>query len=381
MSKYKDAINLANLYHSSNFFGHYSQIINNINLIELDQSEKEKVLKLNSEMLNAGKRNISAEAIPIAIFQNKILTNLHLRETEDSELQKIAFKNGVNYIDIEASSQCNRVCNYCTNSINDRKSNNYFMDWRIYERLINQLSLIQYSDKINFVGYNEPLMHKEILKYLDYARVKLPNAILTVFTNGDYLDFDYLKEIEETKINNINISIHQAPGKLYNEGEVLERVMQLSQKLKLSPVLKYVNKRISVGFDLIGSPLSITMSQRNYNTVGHNRGGLLDTVERQTQSRKSACSLPFNQFIIGHTGEVMPCCVLVHDDINHKESVVGDLNKNTIFEIYTNEKYVNFRKSLLNLKEKKGPCKTCTGAIDDEIHNNASIYDNIAKYM
>ena len=249
------------------------------------------------------------------------------------------------------------------------------------EKIINQLSSIHYSDKINFVGYNEPLMHKEILKYLDYARNKLPNAILTIFTNGDYLDNEYLLEIEKIKPNNINISIHQAPGKLYNEGEVLERVLQLSQKLKLKPVLKYASKRVSVGFDLIGSPISITMSQRNYNTVGHNRGGLLNTVERQTQSRKSACSLPFNQFIIGHTGKVMPCCVLVHDDINHKESVVGDLKKNNIFEIYSNEKYVSFRRSLLNLKEKEGPCKTCTGGIDDAIHNDENLYDKISKFM
>ena len=100
-------------------------------------------------------------------------------------------------------------------------------------------------------------------------------------------------------------------------------------------------------------------------------------VELRTPARKSAFSFPFNQFFIGHTGKVMPSCVLVHDDKNHKESIVVDLNNFNIFEIYSNSDYVNFRRSLLSLNKKKGTYKTCTGGIDHPIHNDSNLYDTI----
>jgi radical SAM protein with 4Fe4S-binding SPASM domain len=381
MSIHTKDLNIAKFYYENNFIGHFYEIINKLPLQELEEGEKKFILQIDSKIQYSNKVNISSISTPIAVFQNKILSDLHLKEIKDNELRKIVFKSGVNYIDIETSSQCNRVCNYCTNSINDRKSKNYFMDLNLYKKIIDQLSEIDYSDRLNYVGYNEPLMHKEILEYISYGKRQLPNASVTVFTNGDYLDYNYLKEIEETGVDNLNISIHQAPGKIYNEGDILERVLGLATKLKLHPVLKFASKKVSVGFDLIGSKLNISMSQRNYNAVGHNRGGLLNTVELQTPARKSACSLPFNQFIIGHTGKVMPCCVLVHDDKNHKESIVGDLNENSIFEVYSNSYYTNFRRSLLNLNEKKGACKTCTGGIDDPIHNDSKLYDMISQFI
>ena len=178
----------------------------------------------------------------------------------------------------------------------------------IYNSVIDQLASIDYSHSLHFVGYNEPLMHRDhIIERISHARKKLPNAELAVFTNGDYLDLDYLKEIEATGLNKLIISIHLAPGKLYNEADMLERTLLLSNKLQLDPVLRGVSKRESISFDLIGSTLKIEMSQRNYNHVGHNRGGLLETTGTKIKSRESACSLPFNQFIIGHTGKVMPC--------------------------------------------------------------------------
>jgi len=320
--------------------------------------------------------------VPIAEIQNKTLSNLHLEVQKNAKLQREAFKAGVNYIDIETSSQCNRVCNYCTNSINDRLSNNSFISSEIFDSVIDQLAMIDYSHALHFVGYNEPLMHREhIINCISLARKKLPNAQLAIFTNGDYLDYDYFKEIESTGLDSLVISIHLAPGKIYNEGDMLERVLQLSNKLQMNPILRSAIRRESISFELSGSKMEVTMSQRNYNSVGHNRGGLLETTGSNIDSRTSACTLPFNQFIIGHTGKVMPCCVLVHDDINHKNSIVGDLTNANIFEIYTNNLFTDWRKGLLNLRPKSGPCKSCTGALDWPIHNDVDLYKKIEPYI
>jgi len=325
---------------------------------------------------------LNKKVVPIAEIGNKFLSNLHLQVQKDKELQKEAFKTGVNYIDIETSSQCNRVCNYCTNSVNDRLSKNFFISSEIFNSVINQLAMIDYSHALHFVGYNEPLMHKEhIINCINIARKKLPNAQLSIFTNGDYLDYDYFKELESTGLNKLVISIHLAPGKIYNEGEILERILQLSNKLQLDPILRSSIRRESISFELLGSKMNVTMSQKNYNSVGHNRGGLLETTATKVQSRISACTLPFNQFIIGYTGKVMPCCVLVHDDINHQNSIVGDCNNSSIFEIYTNEVFTSWRKGLLNLNPKSGPCKSCTGALDWPIHNDIDLIKKIEPFM
>ncbi len=144
-----------------------------------------------------------------------VLSTLHLQENHDPVLKREAFKQAVNHVYIETSSQCNRRCSYCPNNQNDRISNNYFMDDEIYNRILSELALINYSKEFHFVGYNEPLMHIDnLLGRIEQARAALPLATIVVFSNGDYLSSSKLDALTAAGMNGLVLAVHLAPAPL-----------------------------------------------------------------------------------------------------------------------------------------------------------------------
>ena len=327
--------------------------------------------------------DLSRVETPLAIVREKsILSTLQLKTLTDPWLKKISFKQGVYYIDIETSSQCNRRCSYCTNSINDRFTSNHFIEEETFELFINQLSEIEYDQEIHFVGYNEPLMHREhIVKSIRHAREKLPEANLMVFTNGDFLEPGYINELHHAGLNSINISIHTAPGQIYSDGEMISRIYQMGKKLGIDPVLKGFEKGCFIEASFPYKSLHISMYQKDYSHLGHNRGGLLHDVGEE-HHRVAACFAPLLQFVVGHTGNVMPCCAMVSDDDHHEPYIVGKITKSqTIFDIYAGRPFVTWRRRMLSLGPKSGPCQSCNGEAHFPDHNNEATFALVAKHL
>jgi len=70
---------------------------------------------------------------------------------------------------------------------------------------------------------------------------------------------------------------------------------------------------------------------------------------------KTNCPFLWSQLIINVHGDVTPCCFTYK-----KEHAFGNINENTIEEIWNNEKYVSSRRFFLNKDYKD--CKTiCAG--------------------
>ena len=51
--------------------------------------------------------------------------------------------------------------------------------------------------------------------------------------------------------------------------------------------------------------------------------------------------------VVDHTGDVMPCCHLRSDYEGHTPYILGNINKNSITEVYGGSKAKAFRKRLL----------------------------------
>ena len=67
------------------------------------------------------------------------------------------------------------------------------------------------------------------------------------------------------------------------------------------------------------------------------------------------CWKMWHSCVITWDGKVVPCCF--DKDAHH---VLGDLNQQTFKEIWTSEKYNNFRASLLRSRSEIEICKNCT---------------------
>ncbi|MBV8634134.1 MAG: radical SAM protein, partial [Burkholderiaceae bacterium] len=124
------------------------------------------------------------------VFKEHFIPNL------DPLMAASVFKRSVHNIEMALSSYCNRRCPYCPDSIVDRISKKYYMSDELFINIMTQLRSINYSGVLAFHRYNEPLADKAYaLARMSSARTFLPNAVFRIFTNGDYLTADYIREL------------------------------------------------------------------------------------------------------------------------------------------------------------------------------------------
>ena len=297
--------------------------------------------------------NLSLDHAPITILMDQecIISTLHFRHLESDLLKREAFRQGVYYIDIETSSQCNRKCHYCPNSQNDRFSHNKFMDDAVFTSCMENLAAIGYSKDIHFVGFNEPLLYMaNILDRIELASKLVPKSRIVIYTNGDYLEREDLNQ-------------------LIRVGSNAERLGTPIQPLRYEQ-----NRQISAR--LVHNHIRILIYQLDYEQLGSNRAATLENIGPNIGTRTAACLMPIYQFIVGHQGAVVPCCVMVSDDERNAKYLMGNVGQApSIFDIYCGADFVAWRRSLFNLAPKPAPCQTCNTGASLPLLNAPETYD------
>ena len=240
------------------------------------------------------------------------------------------FKNSIiygnsdmfDYITIELDRICNRACSYCPKSAYDDSDGAVFFNKKNFERIMKQLQVINYGGSILFSGYCEPLMNKNIKQYLSIARKELPKIKLVVYTNGDFLDKEFMKFF---KINNIIliISIHNP-----NSAENINRIKKIVGNYK-NAIIKY---------DIENHYLST-------------RGNLVNVKKKAS---KIICIRPFCELTIDYKGNVILC----NNDFFSKK-VFGNLSNNKLMEIWNNKKFKETRKNLTKELPNNDLCNYC----------------------
>ena len=278
-----------------------------------------------------------------------------LQEHTDAFDKKRAFKDSVDYIDFETSSMCNRVCNYCPNSLVDRRSHNIVIGNDVFAKVITELAEIDYNRIISLSGHNEPLADRDILTKIAIVRNTLRVVQIIVYSNGDYLTRPYLEELRAAGLNNLEMSIHMQPGEAYSTDACVDRVLKMAARLNIDnpQISPYASGVMAV---LPFEGMSVRMFQNDYETNGYDWAGL---VKRDMPIRTAPCSHPIRTFTIRYNGNVMPCCLFVGDHQDLENFVCGNVKEQSIFDIYSGEKLVKMRRHVFAVGDKLPPCNTC----------------------
>lgn len=282
----------------------------------------------------------------------------HFIPLKNKALSKKLLSESVNMVEIEVFSFCNRRCYFCPNSFIDRHSINNYMDEAVYLKILNELSEVSYNKLISYSRYNEPLADRIIFTRLKQAREILPNATLHLNTNGDYLTFDYLQELYESGLRSINIQVYPNLGEKFDEQNAIKQMNQKINDLKLefedaaySPN-DWMEKRLKY------KDMQIKIYARNFDKNGCSRGNTVDIMKNYVRS--AACMSPFRHIYIDYNCNIMPCCNLRSDLDKHHPFIVGNVAEQKIFEVYTGEKLVQWRKNLIHFSSKQYPCRNCS---------------------
>ncbi|MCE7534923.1 radical SAM/SPASM domain-containing protein [Aliivibrio fischeri] len=222
-------------------------------------------------------------------------------------------------IEIEINSICNRKCDYCPVSIMEIPKGDKYIDQELFDIFIFRLNEINYSGRISFHLYNEPLLHKGLEDLVFKLLSKVPSCKPILFTNGDLLTEARYNSLMKSGVSKIVITSHS--GKEHPKRP--DQIVQFPKELDLT-----------------------------------NRGGKLESLPKCTfEHLNSKCYAPSEMFVISITGDVLLC----YEDAN-RNNVLGNIKNKSFKEIYYSERYTNLRNALTRGNRSKAAdiCKLCT---------------------
>ena len=235
-------------------------------------------------------------------------------------------------VDIMLTELCNRTCDFCPRAV-DYPNLNLHMDLDLFSKICDDLSYINYLNRVLLCGFGENLLYKNIYKAIQILRSKLPNnKYLQIVTNGDRLKKDTILKLYDAGLNKIYVSC-------YDGKEQVEHFQSLFDELNINSDKYY--------FMHYYKP-----SEENYGFVHYsNRGGKLFN---DTSYLNRGCNSPFYAMQINWDGKVLLCS---HDWT--KSVVCGDLNTEYLKNIWLySPQYKQYRSMLIN-KRDIGPCNKC----------------------
>lgn len=98
-------------------------------------------------------------------------------------------------VHIETRTKCSGGCSFCLASYKTDPREDGLMSENIVHEILNQLSELNYSNRLSFYNNNEPFLDKRIYSFIEIARKKLPNSFLELKTNAKGLKIENILEI------------------------------------------------------------------------------------------------------------------------------------------------------------------------------------------
>ncbi|MEI0540634.1 radical SAM/SPASM domain-containing protein [Brachyspira pulli] len=226
-----------------------------------------------------------------------------------------------NEVIIEINTYCNRKCDYCPNKY--QESPKHYMSEEVFYKIIEELKIIKFSGIIRFSFFNEPLFDDRYVKFVEYIKKELPNAVQVVVSNGDLLTIEKALELEKAGVDKFVITIHDK-----NPERGYERLS------KVKDVLKH-KMRIQ------------TVNELNMQNVG----GAVDVSKyKDIKTKKCPHALVMT---ITYNGDVVLCCVDFY-----RKYVYGNIMQDNIVNIWNNNSEI--RKELLDKNYARYDiCKKC----------------------
>lgn len=260
---------------------------------------------------------------------DEVRTSIALKEIQDIMSAK-EFPLPIS-VEIETINRCNGGCDFCPVNAKDDSREFKLMEEELFYNILYQLKDLRYNGRIQLFSNNEPLMDKRIFEFAKKAKEILPNNHFSFFTNGTLLTLDKFNRLEPY-CDTFCIDIY------YDDTESIpENIHPIIDLCISKPELQ---NKVKVNFI-------------NKHAIRNNRGSQSKNRKKVYQL-KCPCLLPFKQLIIRPDGKISLCC---NDALGHY--TLGDLNKNSILEVWNNNFFKDVREQLKDSRDKIEMCKYC----------------------
>jgi radical SAM protein with 4Fe4S-binding SPASM domain len=274
----------------------------------------------------------------------------------------------------ELSGYCNLKCEFCPQKTDSKFLKKDIMSVNLFKKLIDDLAVFPEKIKLlRLCGTGEPLVNKDIVKMMQYAKERGVVERIELITNGTLLNADLIKNLPRFA-DRIMVSVEGLSSEDYknicsaniNFQNLLDNLGTLyANKKKCVIYIKIHNQAIpserkKTKFLNMFSDRCDEIFIEKLVPIWPQANSAYSTKEIRWGGGKitkcQICVQFFKGVQVQADGEVVPCCV----DWK-RVNVLGDINKNSFAEIWNGEKMKKLR--MEHLKGNKGitePCKDCT---------------------
>jgi radical SAM protein with 4Fe4S-binding SPASM domain len=254
------------------------------------------------------------------------------------------------WIDINPTELCNRKCVFCPR-VDDEKYPNQrlHMDLTLANKIANELKGLNYKGVIVFSGFGEPMMHPQ---FVELVKIFKGICRLEIVTNGDYLRGTKIKELYEAGLDYFVVSMYDGP-------EQKEEFIKKFSDANLTNEHYILRDRWHTEEDSFGLKLT-------------NRAGTIQVGDQAPVDIKHPCYYTAYSLTIDWNGDVLLCM----QDWN-KKIKFGNLNTQTLVQVWNSKHTNDFRKKLLNGNRSCAPCNNCNTDGTLHGHNHVKVWHSV----
>jgi len=231
------------------------------------------------------------------------------------------------WVEINVNDLCNRSCVFCPRGHDYSNTNNHISK-KLVQKISNELKVLEFTGIINISGSGESLLTKHIVEIVQLFGDN--NLNLEITSNGDKLTVKLIKDLYAAGLNHLIISMYDGPEQINHFNTLFDTANISESQYNLRD--RWYSK------------------EENYGLMLTNRAGYFN---KNKVNRK--CYYPHHAMYIDWDGDVLLCC----HDMYTKTVVFGNINNNTLLEVWNNNKLNEYRKRLKRGERSLSPCSSC----------------------
>ena len=281
-------------------------------------------------------------------------------------------------IDMELTNNCNLHCLFCPTGTGTSTRNKGFMAEEVFQKILENLKGTKVG--LRFSRWGEPTLHPKIIDFFKMA--KEDGHLLHLNTNGQLLNETFITNLINTGLDSIKFSFQGVDEKTYQEMRQDSSFKKLLENIKTvynirgEKALPYIHVSTTTtyetddeikGFKESISPFCdlVTAGKTKLEHIeiektklnGSQKKLLLELKEKESmvEERLKICPEVFGKVSVDWDGQITGCC----SDYN-REMIIGDIKKDSLYNIFHGEKVEEYRKMLRKREFEKIPhCSRC----------------------
>ncbi len=287
-------------------------------------------------------------------------------------------------VQIQTINRCNGACRMCPYPYTTHQEEERSMPDDLWQKIIKECAQESSCKILVPMSKNEPLLDKKLPQRINqFRQIAQPHQITELVTNGELLDGKLMKELTDSGLDLITISLNATNKETYQKTmhnlnwEKVQKNIKEIEELDLSKTNIFVRLiRQKDNYQEVKA-FKKYWKKRGFNVLIYgvnNRSGAVkkfeqllepfnwfERIKRKILSKLSKkifpiCPYSFSMGNILSNGD-MPLCV---NDWHNRE-IIGNVRNQTIKEIYNSPKVNKLRKMMCQGRyDEIAPCKNCS---------------------